>query len=102
VGYTIIDSIGSLLVMDLVPQYQRARDWVMDSLDFDKDANFNTFEVSLYRCASQPMLLRGKLLMARQLFVYSVDCYQRITSPLSTHFQRSKPMHNSTSTARST
>jgi len=45
VGYTIIDSIGSLLVMDLVPEYQRARDWVRDSLDFDKDANFNTFEV---------------------------------------------------------
>jgi mannosyl-oligosaccharide alpha-1,2-mannosidase len=46
VGYTIIDSIGSLLVMDMIPQYQHARDWVRDSLDFDKDANFNTFEVS--------------------------------------------------------
>lgn len=46
VGYTIIDSIGSLLIMDLIPQYQRARDWVKDSLDFDKDAQFNTFEVS--------------------------------------------------------
>jgi hypothetical protein len=45
VGYTIIDSIGSLLVMDLIPQYQHARDWVRDSLDFDKDAQFNTFEV---------------------------------------------------------
>lgn len=46
VGYTIIDSIGSLLIMDLIPQYQHARDWVRDSLDFDKDAQFNTFEVS--------------------------------------------------------
>jgi hypothetical protein len=45
VGYTIIDSIGSLLIMDLIPQYQHARDWVRDSLDFDKDAQFNTFEV---------------------------------------------------------
>ena len=47
VGYTIIDSIGSLLVMDLIPQYKHARDWVRDSLDFDKDAQFNTFEVCL-------------------------------------------------------
>jgi hypothetical protein len=33
------------LVMDLIPQYRHARDWVRDSLDFDKDAQFNTFEV---------------------------------------------------------
>ena len=32
--------------MDLIPEYRRARDWVRDSLDFDKDARFNTFEVS--------------------------------------------------------
>jgi hypothetical protein len=42
--------------MDLVPEYKRAKQWVQDSLDFDKDAQFNTFEVSpsclvvMYRC----------------------------------------------------
>jgi mannosyl-oligosaccharide alpha-1,2-mannosidase len=46
VGYTIVDSLDSLLVLGFEEEYLRARDWVRDSLDFDKDAEFNTFEVS--------------------------------------------------------
>lgn len=45
-GYTIVDSLDSLLVLGFEEEYLRARDWVRDSLDFDKDAEFNTFEVS--------------------------------------------------------
>ncbi|OXH31367.1 mannosyl-oligosaccharide alpha-1,2-mannosidase [Cryptococcus neoformans] len=47
VGYTIVDSIDSLLIMDLIPEYKRARDWVRDHLNFDKDAQFNTFETTI-------------------------------------------------------
>ena len=45
VGYNIVDSLDSLLIMGLIPEYKRARDWCRDKLDFDKDAEFNTFEV---------------------------------------------------------
>lgn len=47
VGYTIVDSIDSLFIMNLIPEYQRARDWVRDHLNFDKDAQFNTFETTI-------------------------------------------------------
>ncbi|KIR99692.1 mannosyl-oligosaccharide alpha-1,2-mannosidase [Cryptococcus deuterogattii 2001/935-1] len=47
VGYTIVDSIDSLLIMNLIPEYQRARDWIRDHLNFDKDAQFNTFETTI-------------------------------------------------------
>jgi len=72
VGYTIIDSIGSLLIMDLIPQYQHARDWVRDSLDFDKDAQFNTFEV---RHSTLAFEIEAD---DRQQFVYSEDSCRRI------------------------
>jgi hypothetical protein len=52
VGYTIVDSIDSLLIMGFEKEYFRARDWCRDYLNFDKDAEFNTFEVSL----SDPLL----------------------------------------------
>ncbi|WVO17718.1 hypothetical protein L204_105416 [Cryptococcus depauperatus] len=47
VGYTIIDSLDSLLIMDLIPEYERARNWISDNLDFNKDAIFNTFETTI-------------------------------------------------------
>jgi hypothetical protein len=89
VGYTIIDSIGSLLIMDLIPQYQHARDWVRDSLDFDKDAQFNTFEVCSYvfdECRAD----------GRLRSVYLEDFYQRTTSLPPTLYQRFEQMLNST------
>lgn len=45
IGYTVIDSMDTMLIMGLDAEYQRARKWVEDKLDFDQDANFNTFEV---------------------------------------------------------
>ncbi|KAK4687507.1 hypothetical protein P7C73_g2619, partial [Tremellales sp. Uapishka_1] len=47
IGYTIVDSLDSLLIMDLMPEYERARDWCRDELDFDRDAEFNTFETTI-------------------------------------------------------
>jgi hypothetical protein len=31
--------------MDLIDEYERARDWVQTSLTFDRDGEYNTFEV---------------------------------------------------------
>lgn len=45
VGYTIVDALDSLLVMDLRDEYKRARDWVRTELTFDRDGEYNTFEV---------------------------------------------------------
>lgn len=45
IGYTIIDTIDTMLIMGLDNEYHRARQWVEKRLDFNKDGNFNTFEV---------------------------------------------------------
>ena len=45
IGYTIVDSLDTLLIMDLLDEYTRARDWCRDRLSFEKEAEFNTFEV---------------------------------------------------------
>lgn len=47
IGYTIVDSIDTMLIMGLHEEYQRARSWVANIMTFERDANFNTFEVSL-------------------------------------------------------
>lgn len=47
IGYTVVDSIDSLLILGLDEEYQRARTWVETKLDFEKDGNFNTFEVRI-------------------------------------------------------
>src|SRR3954469_2253570 len=45
IGYTVIDSIDTMLIMGLEDEYRRARDWVANDLTFERDGNFNTFEV---------------------------------------------------------
>jgi hypothetical protein len=45
IGYTVIDSIDTMQIMGLEEEYARARDWVATKLSFDRDDNFNTFEV---------------------------------------------------------
>lgn len=47
IGYTVADSIDTMLIMGLQDEYERARTWVEEKLDFDKDGEFNTFEVRL-------------------------------------------------------
>ena len=48
VGYTIIDAIDTIQVMGLQEEYSRVREWVSSKLEFDRDANYNTFEVSTF------------------------------------------------------
>lgn len=45
IGYTVADSIDTMIIMGLEDEYQRARAWVADKLSFERDGNFNTFEV---------------------------------------------------------
>ncbi|KAG8219339.1 glycoside hydrolase [Butyriboletus roseoflavus] len=47
IGYTVVDSIDTLLIMGLHGEYQRARKWVQDRLSFDRDAKFSTFETTI-------------------------------------------------------
>ncbi|EPQ60212.1 glycoside hydrolase family 47 protein [Gloeophyllum trabeum ATCC 11539] len=47
IGYTVADSIDTMLIMGLDDEYQRAKEWVATKLSFDRDANFNTFETTI-------------------------------------------------------
>jgi endoplasmic reticulum Man9GlcNAc2 1,2-alpha-mannosidase len=47
IGYTVVDSIDTMLIMGLVDEYARARDWVANKMMLDRNANFNTFEVRI-------------------------------------------------------
>ncbi|KAG6829765.1 hypothetical protein H0H92_003555 [Tricholoma furcatifolium] len=47
IGYTVIDSIDTMLLMGLDAEYARARSWVEDKLNFERDGNFNTFETTI-------------------------------------------------------
>jgi len=45
IGYTVVDTIDTMLLMGLDDEYLRARSWVEHKLSFDRDASFSTFEV---------------------------------------------------------
>ncbi|KAJ7473943.1 glycoside hydrolase family 47 protein [Mycena latifolia] len=47
IGYTVVDSLDTMLLMGLNDEYARARAWVASSMRFDRDANFNTFETTI-------------------------------------------------------
>ncbi|KAJ9100530.1 hypothetical protein QFC21_003573 [Naganishia friedmannii] len=47
IGYAIIDSLDSLLLMGFDKEYERARDWISNDLSFEADASFNSFETTI-------------------------------------------------------
>ncbi|KDQ62916.1 glycoside hydrolase family 47 protein [Jaapia argillacea MUCL 33604] len=47
IGYTVVDSIDTMLIMGLDEEYQRAREWIKTKMTLDRDANFNTFETTI-------------------------------------------------------
>ncbi|KXN85750.1 Mannosyl-oligosaccharide 1,2-alpha-mannosidase MNS3, partial [Leucoagaricus sp. SymC.cos] len=47
IGYTVVDSLDTMLIMGLNEEYQRAKRWVEDKLSFDKDGAFSTFETTI-------------------------------------------------------
>ncbi|KAF5787875.1 putative mannosyl-oligosaccharide 1,2-alpha-mannosidase [Helianthus annuus] len=46
-GATLIDSLDTLYIMGLDEQFQRAREWVADSLDFNKNYDASVFETTI-------------------------------------------------------
>ncbi|KAJ6358223.1 hypothetical protein OIU78_005953 [Salix suchowensis] len=47
IGATLIDSLDTLFIMGLDEQFQRAREWVANSLDFNKDYSASVFETTI-------------------------------------------------------
>ncbi|KAF8079215.1 glycoside hydrolase [Lyophyllum atratum] len=47
IGYTVVDSIDTMLLMNLNEEYARARSWVANHMSFERDGNFNTFETTI-------------------------------------------------------
>ena len=61
-GYMIVDSLDSLLVMGFEDEYVRAREWVRNELSFDIEGKVNAFEVSSERSfLSATSCLKGVL-----------------------------------------
>ncbi|CAD6247079.1 unnamed protein product [Miscanthus lutarioriparius] len=46
-GATIVDSLDTLHIMGLKDEFQKARDWVTESLNFDKDYEASVFETTI-------------------------------------------------------
>ncbi|KAL4272356.1 hypothetical protein GQ457_13G018780 [Hibiscus cannabinus] len=46
-GATLIDALDTLYIMDLEEQFQKAREWVAMSLDFNKDYDASVFETTI-------------------------------------------------------
>ncbi|KAI0830846.1 glycoside hydrolase [Trametes gibbosa] len=47
IGYTVVDSIDTMLIMGLHDEYARARDWIVNKMSFERDGDFNTFETTI-------------------------------------------------------
>ncbi|KAF7304079.1 alpha-1,2-Mannosidase [Mycena indigotica] len=47
IGYTIVDAIDTMLLMDLKPEYAQAKKWVKEHLTFDRQGQFSTFETTI-------------------------------------------------------
>lgn len=45
IGYTVVDTLDTLILMGLDDELARARTWVQDKLSFDQDGDYNVFEV---------------------------------------------------------
>ncbi|KAF8400226.1 hypothetical protein HHK36_013523 [Tetracentron sinense] len=46
-GATLVDSLDTLFIMGLEEQFQRAKEWVVNSLDFDKNYEASVFETTI-------------------------------------------------------
>ncbi|KAL5823574.1 hypothetical protein ACOSQ4_021474 [Xanthoceras sorbifolium] len=46
-GATLIDALDTLYIMGLDEQFQKAREWVANSLDFNKDYDASVFETTI-------------------------------------------------------
>ncbi|PWY97264.1 hypothetical protein BCV70DRAFT_202982 [Testicularia cyperi] len=47
IGYTIVDTLDTLILMGFVDEYEAARDWVRDELSWDVPGRMNVFETTI-------------------------------------------------------
>ncbi|KAF7329139.1 alpha-1,2-Mannosidase [Mycena kentingensis (nom. inval.)] len=47
IGYMVTDSLDTMMLMGLGAEYSRAKRWIEDQLDFDRDAEVSTFETTI-------------------------------------------------------
>ncbi|THH04887.1 hypothetical protein EW145_g5199 [Phellinidium pouzarii] len=47
IGYTVVDSLDTMMIMGLEDEVVRARKWIAEKLSFDKDGSFSTFETTI-------------------------------------------------------
>ncbi|KAH8119714.1 glycoside hydrolase [Phellopilus nigrolimitatus] len=47
IGYTVVDSLDTMMIMGLDDEVERGRKWVAEKLSFEKDASFSTFETTI-------------------------------------------------------
>jgi mannosyl-oligosaccharide alpha-1,2-mannosidase len=47
VGLMIVDSLDTLMLMNLTEEYNQAREWIATELDFNKEQNVNVFETTI-------------------------------------------------------
>lgn len=77
IGYTIVDSIDTIMLMGLEDEYERARSWIETDLSFDRDAAYNTFEVGNILVFTGTCLT----LLTRPQSVFLGVFFRHITSP---------------------
>jgi Glycosyl hydrolase family 47 len=81
VGYTVVDSIDTMLLMGLTEEYQRAREWVATNMTLDRDADFNTFEVRFILPHLIILSDRTYASFCRPQYAYSADSSRLTNSP---------------------
>ena len=82
IGYTVIDVLDTMQIMDLKDEYRHARQWVAENLSFDRDGKFSTFEVRM-----MPSPIKDNIQKSSRLpYAYLVVCYQHIIFQEVTNF----------------
>ncbi len=70
VGYTVVDSVDTMLLMGLTDEAARAKDWIANNLTFEREGNFNTFEVVHDHCYQRSNCSEILLLFNRRPFAF--------------------------------
>ncbi|KAF9266725.1 seven-hairpin glycosidase [Marasmius fiardii PR-910] len=77
IGYTVVDALDTMYLMGLKAEYSRARDWIQDSLSFDRRGQFSTFEttirvlgglLSAYYLTSDPLYRSKAIDLAERIY----------------------------------
>ena len=83
-GLTIVDSLDTLWLMNMMEEYKEARDWVANELIFDKHVTVNLFEttirvlgglLSIYHLSADPMYLTKAVSPFRLFYCKSLSLW---------------------------